>query len=350
MSDEGPEPRPSFLDRIVDRALGVLGSLGFNATRLRWRWNNFRGRMRERRTDAGIRMRGVTARHRMCPQCRALTPSGSRTCSECGSFLEGTSAPGPGRLLQWLMPGLSPVSAGVVTANFLIFFLIAARAGFAPPRGSGMFGTLFGFMGFSPEVLIRYGAGSYILLVYRSEWWRLITPIFLHAGLLHLLFNAYIFVQIAPLLEEEYGRHKLLVCYMTAGIGSFVASELIMGHNNTVGASGAIFGLVGAALVFGTRRGGAYGASIRTMMIRWAIYFLVLGFVIPGTDNAAHIGGLAVGAAFAAVVPSGPPRSAMASRVWRSLSLLLVTLVVVSFLFAGAQGLDTLDWIRQHGG
>jgi rhomboid protease GluP len=353
MSGDEPEPRPVLVDRVAQAVIQALGGLGFNAPRLLWKWNNFRRRMQQRTQDARIRMRGVTAEHRMCPHCRALVPTGARTCTECGESLVGVSKPGATRLLQWAMPGLSPVSAAIVTANFAIFLFLALRVGFSPSQGRGMFGMLFGLMSFDGENLIRYGSGSNFLLINRAEWWRLVCPIFLHSGLMHLLFNVYIFVQIAPLLEEEYGADKLFVCYMFCGVGSFVASELVRGfvfHRgvNTVGASGAIFGLVGAALVFGMRRGGQYGGALRSLMLRWTMYFLILGFLFPGTDNFAHIGGLVAGAAFAAVVPSGRSRDPGRDRLWRLGSILCVALVVVSFLFAGAQGLESLEWFRQH--
>ncbi len=352
MNGEEPESQPDLLDRIAGSCIEILGRFGLNASRLQWKWNNFRRRLQQKREDARIRMRGVTSQNRMCPHCRALIPTSSRTCSECSASLVGASKPGTTRLLQWLLPGISPVSASIVTANFAIFLLLGIRAGFAAPQGGGgLFGTLFSLMSFDGETLIRYGSGSNFLLINRAEWWRLVCPIFLHGGLMHLLFNIYIFVQISPLLEEEYGADKLFVCYMFAGIGSFVTSELIRGlvfHRgvNTVGASGAIFGLVGAALVFGIRRGGVYGDAIRKLMLRWTMYFLILGFLFPGTDNFAHVGGLISGAAFAAVVPSGVPGEAGSARAWRFAALLGVALAIVSFLFAGAQGLESLEWLK----
>jgi rhomboid protease GluP len=352
MSDDDLEPR-SPLDRLAEAVFQRLGSLGFNAPRLLWKWNNFRRRMQQKRQEAGNRMKGVTATHRMCPHCRALLPAAATSCSECGESLVGTSRPGATRLLEWILPGLSPVSAAIITVNFAVFLLLGLRAGFAPPSGGGGFGMLFSLMSFDGDTLTRYGSGNNFLLIYRAEWWRLVCPIFLHGGLLHLVFNIYIFAQIAPLLEEEYGPDKLFVCYMFCGVMSFVASELIRayvfrGAVNTVGASGAIFGLVGATLIFGIRRGGQYGAALKGMMLRWTMYFLILGFLFPGTDNFAHIGGLIAGAGFAALVPSGRSPNAAVVQGWRLLALGGAALAVVSFLFAGAEGLESLEWLRRQ--
>lgn len=348
MSGEEPEPRPLIVDLVAQAVIQALGRLGFNAPRLLWKWNNFRRRMKRKAQDASIRMRGVTAAHRMCPHCRALVPTGAHTCSECGESLAGASKPGAGRLLEWVMPGISPVSAALVTANIVIFLFLGLRAGFAVPQGGGgMFGMLFGLMSFDGDTLLRYGSGSGLLLRYRGEWWRLVCPIFLHGGLIHLFFNIYIFVQIAPLLEEEYGKDRFFSCYMFTGIASFLASEVIGGTFNTVGASGAIFGLVGAALVYGIRRGGQLGGMLRSQMLRWLMYFLILGFLVPRTDHFAHFGGLLAGAGFAAVVGAETPRGTAAARWWRLASLFFVGLVVASFLFAGLRGLDSLEWVRQ---
>jgi len=348
---EEPETPRSSLDRLVERAIEMLGALGFDATRMRWRWNRYRQQMQQRRLDAGNRLRAVTGKHRMCRSCRALVPVDSRVCTECGASLAGTGRPGVGRLFQWALPGIPQITAIILSVNFAIFLLVGLRAGFEPMSGSGgLFGTLFSLMSFSSDTLIRYGSGNNFLLLFHGDWWRLICPIFLHAGLLHLLFNTYIFVQIGPLMEEEYGREKFFVLYLVAGIGSFFVSQILRyyllgGFVNTIGASGSIFGLVGAALVFGYRRGGPYGARLRSMMIQWTIYFLVMGFLIRGTDNFAHIGGLASGAAFAALTSLEAPKGG-AIPVWRAVAILGVALVVTAILFAGVYGLDSLDWFR----
>lgn len=353
MTPTEPDPKPAPLDRLVEAVLAALGALGVNATRLRWRWNRFRSDVAARRADAANRLRGVTVQHRMCRSCRALVPAGSRTCTECGAPLSSSGGPGLSRVAAWALPGIPPGSAAVLTVNFVLFALIGLRAGFAPmgDAGGGP-GGLFQILSFQSDTLIRYGSGNNLLLLERGDWWRLVCPIFLHGGLMHLLFNTFIFVQIAPLMEQEYGRSKFAVLYVGAGVGCFLASEvlralLFRGFVNTVGASGAIFGLVGAALVFGLRRGGDYGGALRSLMTRWTIYFLVMGFLIPGTDNLAHIGGLLSGALFAAVVPPGEPSEGLPSRAWGAAALLVVALVLGAVLMAGWEGNASLEWWRQ---
>lgn len=351
--EDGGDRSP--LDGLVDGALGLLGKLGFNTTRLRWRWNRYREQLRQRRRDAENRMRGLTGRHRMCPSCRALVPSGSRACSECGASLAGGSGPGPARLLQWIMPGIPRVSALIVSANFLIFILMAMRAGFAPASGG-----LFNIMSFSGETLYRYGAGSDLLLratgslsfFLREDWWRLVTPTFLHHGLIHLLFNMFLLVQLGPLLEEEQGGDRFFVLYVASGTGGWVASEILRyylfgGGVLTVGASGAVLGLVGAVLVLGARRGGAYGGALRASMTRFLVLMVIMSiFMWNMMDHFAHIGGLATGAAFAALVPERSTARDSQPALWRMASLACMLLVAVSLLFAGWKGLVELERFR----
>ncbi|MGD8376162.1 MAG: rhomboid family intramembrane serine protease [Acidobacteriota bacterium] len=363
------EPSPgSWLDRLVEGAIGLLGSFGVNTTRMRWRWNQYRTRMAQGRLDAANRARGLTGKHRMCPSCRALVPVGQRTCSECGESLAGVSGPGPGRLLSWLLPGVPPASAAILTANFAIFLLIGLRAGFEPMEsGGGLFSMLFHLLSFSSDTLVRYGAGNNYLLIVgaglgtflEQEWWRLVCPVFLHGGLLHLLFNTFVFVQIGPLLEKEYGKEKFFVLYLWCGVVSFLASILLRfwlfgptarGYVNTIGASGAIFGLVGAALIYGGRRGGLFGRNLKATMVQWTIYLLIWTFLFPGIDIWAHLGGLAAGLGFAAAVTAGPPRNRSTLAVWRILATLGVLLVIGAFVLAGLYGNDSLETLRSLGG
>jgi rhomboid protease GluP len=284
----------------------------------------------------------------MCPACRALVPAGDRTCSECGAALSSAGAPGISRLASWALPGVSPAAVVILTVNFGVFALIAARAGFASGDAGAGPQALFHLLSFDSDTLVRYGSGNNVLLFDRGEWWRLICPIFLHGGLLHLLFNTFIFVQIAPLMEQEYGRHKFTVMYLLTGTGGFLASEVLRGalfHRlvNTVGASGAIFGLVGAALIFGLRRGGAYGGELRSLMTRWTIYALVMGFLMPGTDNYAHVGGLASGALFAALVRPAEAASPAGAWGWRIAAVVAVGSAVAAFALAGWEGNESLE-------
>jgi rhomboid protease GluP len=95
-------------------------------------------------------------------------------------------------------------------------------------------------------------------------------------------------------VQEIYGPARLVVIFTVAGVIGFVASNLL-GHPFTIGASGSIFGLLGAIIAFGHKRGGTYGATVLKQYGQWALILFVLGFLMPGVNNTAHAGGFVGG-------------------------------------------------------
>ncbi len=145
-------------------------------------------------------------------------------------------------------------------------------------------------------------------LVWAGQVWRLVSCQFLHGNLLHLVFNGYAIYILGPLLERFYGSRRFLVLALLSGLGGSLGS-LWFTDGPSVGASGAVFGLLGALMVFGWRSRGelpprisrAFGAGLAP----WVILNLVLGFLpwLP-MDNAAHIGGLITGTFVGLAMPS----------------------------------------------
>jgi rhomboid protease GluP len=127
-----------------------------------------------------------------------------------------------------------------------------------------------------------------------GRWWTLFTAIYLHAGLLHVLFNLLWVRQLAPEVEDLFGRARLMVIFTVSGVLGFVVSDLL-GVAFSVGASGAIFGLLGALVSYGRKRGGAFGVSIMRHYGHWALILFVLGFFVPAVNNLAHAGGFVGG-------------------------------------------------------
>lgn len=132
-----------------------------------------------------------------------------------------------------------------------------------------------------------------------AQPWRMITALFVHSpsSVLHLLFNMYSLFVIGPLLERMVGRVRFLALYLLSGFGGSVAVLLLAPGTPVVGASGAIFGLLGAFFVIQRRLG---GNSVQILVVIGLN--LVIGFV-PGTNIAwqAHVGGLVIGALVALV-------------------------------------------------
>ena len=142
--------------------------------------------------------------------------------------------------------------------------------------------------------LLLLGATGTIPIDGYHRWWTLISASYLHGGLLHILFNMLALRQIAALVIETYGTHRMLVIYTLSGAGGFLISYLA-GVRITIGASAAICGLIGAALYYGKSRGGLFGQAVYRQVGGWALGIILFGFIIPGINNWAHGGGMAAG-------------------------------------------------------
>ena len=138
--------------------------------------------------------------------------------------------------------------------------------------------------------LVLFGA-NYPALVRAGDYYRLITSAFLHSGLLHLIFNNYALYVIGSQLESFLGRAKFLIIYLVSAICGSLMS-MLFSNGISVGASGAIFGLLGSLLYFGYNYRVYLGTVLKSQIIPLIILNLIIGFVTPGIDNAAHIGGL----------------------------------------------------------
>jgi rhomboid protease GluP len=146
------------------------------------------------------------------------------------------------------------------------------------------------------QVLVRLGA-MVPILVAQGEYWRPVTAMFLHVGLLHLALNSLGLYLFGNLVESAFGSARFLAIYLVSGLCASVASFTFGSPlAAAAGASGAVFGLLGAWLAYNLRR---RQLSLAQANIQGAIVLiginLAFGFVVPGIDNLAHIGGLATG-------------------------------------------------------
>jgi rhomboid protease GluP len=179
----------------------------------------------------------------------------------------------------------------IVGANVLVFAVMAAAgAGILRPDSA---------------VHIRFGSNLGPLTL-GGEWWRLASAVFIHFGVLHLAFNMWALWDAGRLVERLYGTWRFVLVYAFAGLAGSVASLAWNPAVNSAGASGAIFGVFGALLAFLLdSRNGVPLALVRTLR-NSALTFLALaiafGWIHPGIDNAAHLGGLAGGAAMGALL------------------------------------------------
>jgi len=279
----------------------------------------------------GPRGQSYDTSHRMCPHCRALIERGASVCPLCGGRLRGararTSNDGPERVLG-VIPIPSTATSVIIGANVLFYVLawyLTAQSG----ASSGMGGI-------SGEVLYRLGAKSGLAIRLGHQWWRLVTAIFLHAGLLHIGMNLWCLMDLGPEVESLFTTPKFVVLYLVTGVFGFVLSTW-WSLGVSVGASGSIMGLIGI-LIGASFHHGSLGKHYRGMLWRWVIYILAFG-LLPffAVDNAAHIGGLVSGLVLGYFVPQGEEETRVGENLWTALAVLAVIIMAGSFALMALQ-------------
>ena len=175
----------------------------------------------------------------------------------------------------------SIVTITLIVVNIIIFALM----------------YIFGYGSENRSTLIKFGANIGELTKH-GDYYRLISSAFLHIGIFHLLTNLYSLFVIGPTVEYFYGKLKFILIYLySAIIGSIFVLIFQPDTTLTAGASGAIFGLLGALLYFGYTYRGFIGNRIISSVLSVIALNLFIGFVYPGISNAGHIGGLLGGLA-----------------------------------------------------
>lgn len=268
---------------------------------LRWRYRLDRWRSQL----AGMfRSEPKQMRPRLCPACGTLVGASATKCHQCGASMIFSFAAASRSLGRW-MPQTSPVTYALLTTCCVMYglaiIITTKLQGFGAPQGGLM--NLGGIAG-----TVNFRLGESIPFPYIIEQpWRLVTAIFLHGGLLHIGFNMWVLMDIGPVVEEMYGSARYFFLYIVTGVVGYVVSSTLGGHPS-VGASGALLGLIGVLLAATTGRKHPAAQVLRSSLIRWVIYIFVLGIIMSGTDNYAHAGGLAsgylLGRAFADRTPS----------------------------------------------
>ena len=182
--------------------------------------------------------------------------------------------------------------------------------------------------------LLAFGAKANSLID-QGQYWRFLTPVFIHIGLLHLFFNSYALWIVGPQVEKLYGSAKFVLLFIATGAAGVAGSYWYRPEGLSAGASGAIFGLFGVLLVFGLRyRHNVppfFRRAVGTGVLPVIAINLFIGFTVKMIDNSAHIAGLLAGMALAAVVPFERPRT-QTPAVFTAIQVGLLGLVAVSFI------------------
>lgn len=204
-------------------------------------------------------------------------------------------------------------------ALFSVMVLRGATAGFG-------FSTL---LHPNSELLVVSGGQWWPLVIQHGQWWRCISYAFTHGGLIHLGFNMMVLYQVGPQLEREIGPAGFISLYTLTALAATALGYVWHPMTIVVGASGALFGMIGFSISYFHRIGTPPALAQRDFMLRWAFFAFIFGFVV-GADNAAHLGGAVSGALFGLVFPIALRRRRQLAAGTNLLAAASVLLIIAS--------------------
>jgi membrane associated rhomboid family serine protease/Flp pilus assembly protein TadD len=269
-----------------------------------------------------------------CEQCGRKLPAfvfGRKICQWCVQHEAIQRGEEPTNPIQPVMTAPWTRSSGNSMILTQVFFGICVAVFIAMALAQGSLDD------FSSGALVHWG-GNAGWLTFGGDWWRLITCLFVHGGVIHIAFNMWCLWDLGRLCESLYGHWTFGAVYLISGLGASVASLAWHPNGLSVGASGAIFGLAGALIAsyylgeFSMPRSAVTG-TLRSVVV-FVGYSLIFGSMSGHTDNAAHVGGLVTGLGLGALIAKGAPD---ASQPFRRIALLLLVFMGVFGVFMALQ-------------
>lgn len=297
----------------------------------------------------------------MCRSCGAIVGAGAAQCAVCGAAANqggsqqaGNQQPSPQQTRPQDREAIRFARAILARPyKFTVILLVANLFVFLLMWESSRMESRVLWEGFPEAVLATYGAKLNYLIAQYHQWWRFVTPMFIHVNLPHVFINMFSLWMVGPYVEKLYGSAKFVVFWVFSGILSIVASYLTVRpdlatgslgrflfktmDNPSAGASGALFGLVGVLFVFGIKfrheLPEGFKRAFGTGMLPIIVINLFIGYLGRGfIDNAAHLGGLVGGAALALAAEYRRPGDRRSvSTVWRVLQAAALVIVVAGF-------------------
>ncbi len=263
----------------------------------------------------------------VCPQCGRLIGFVEPTCSYCGSARRAPS------LVDafWKMLDRAGVTRVLVAANAIAYTGSLLLTGESALQAKGSFLSI---LGPSMAAVRRLGVLEPERVRATGEAWTLVTSAFLHGGLIHILFNMMALYSVGRFFEGVMGPARFTILYMASALTGSAAC--LLSSSPVLGASGAIFGLIGAGIALGTvfaRRLGPHGASIRRQFGSWAFNGLIIS-LLPGISWLGHGGGFVGGLLVCPILMSIPNERGREPAFLRWIGLGLLVLVPVAFALA----------------
>lgn len=273
----------------------------------------------------------------ICPQCGKLISINEPVCPFCGAWRPGLFGWAPA--LQQLFGNRLDLIKLIITACMVLYgvALLLQPEAIVRPRG------LFSLLAPGSRALLRLGMTDGFTMWELGWWWTLLTAIYLHGGLLHILFNLMWIRDLGPVVTEIYGPARAFVLFEIAGAAGFLVSNALSGAP-TIGASGSIFGLLAALIVYNRRRG---SAILSAQLWQWAIVLFVMGLLLSGVNNWAHAGGF--GGGWIAATLMRPADERRETRGVLIAALVLIAMTGLGFGLSFVKGPTHPAWLLVGG-
>ena len=263
----------------------------------------------------------------VCPSCGKLVGVNEPRCPYCDAWRPGLFGLAPS--LQRLVGNRVDLVSLILMACISLY----AAALLLQPEALFSGRGILSFLSPGNRALYQLGmtGGAAWSL---GWWWTILTANYLHGSLLHIFFNMMWVRNLAPVSTDVYGPARTFVIFNISGAAGFYVSNVMSGVP-TIGASGGIFGLLAALIVYGRRRGSSMMSS---QLWQWAIILGVFGFIMPGINNWAHGGGIAGGWSVGQLMGLSDEHRESAGVIILALSLIALTVIGIGLSFVSVTG------------
>ena len=264
----------------------------------------------------------------VCSRCGKLIGINEPTCPFCGAWRPGLYGWAP--IIQRVVGRHLDLISLIVTTCIALYVVALLLQPEAIMQPRGMLSLL------SPGTRALYQLGMTGGIAWQlGWWWTLFTAIYLHGGVLHILFNVMWIRNLGPAVTDVFGPGRAFVLFNVAGAFGFLVSN-VMSPAPSIGASGSIFGLLAALIVYGRRRG---SPMMSQQLWQWAIVLFVFGFLMPGINNWAHAGGFAGGWVGAYLMGLIDEQRESTSMLMLALAFIAITAVGIVLSFTKVTGI-----------
>jgi rhomboid protease GluP len=266
----------------------------------------------------------------VCASCGSLVGVNDDTCYSCGRRNPGLWGFGPVLRRFGNDFGFTTVIVYGCVALYALSLVLTVLSG-----GNLFSGSVFSLLGPNRFAYEALGASGAYPVFAEHRWWTVLSAGWLHGGALHILLNLMWVRQLGPAVEDMYGGARMVIIYTVSSVsgfflssflGAFAAVPFFSGYGHTLGASAPIFGLLGALVYYG-RRGGS--SLVRSQAMSYAVTMFVFGLIMPGIDNAAHLGGFA-GGYFTGKWLDPLKRERMDHFIWAAVCLLVTAAAILT--------------------